>query len=322
MGESRRVPDESQSSRLADGQPAAAAAAGSPSASADSEDAHVTTLSSYLPDEHDAGPGGGARLPDLVEAGKVPAMRGLSWIGAGFSLFRQSPWVWIGITVIYAVAYGVVAAVPFVGVLAIYLLHPVLFGGVMLGCDALRRGERLDVSHLFKGFDQYTGQLLGLGGVYLGAIIVTVIVSALVFLGLANMNLSVDELIAAVESDSGPPPHIVEPLTYFVGPIVLLVGLSATLVIGCAAVVLPGSGGVAIGSGGPGAQAEPGGLPEELAAVPASTRLALLLLGLLATLPLMLGWLVLGPVLVGSVYAAYRDIFPDSEDVDGYLAAA
>jgi uncharacterized membrane protein len=34
-----------------------------------------------------------------------------------------------------------------------------------------------------------------------------------------------------------------------------------------------------------------------------------LLLGILATIPILLGWLLLGPVLMVSVYTAYRDIF-------------
>jgi hypothetical protein len=33
------------------------------------------------------------------------------------------------------------------------------------------------------------------------------------------------------------------------------------------------------------------------------------LLGILATIPILLGWLLLGPVLMVSVYTAYRDIF-------------
>jgi uncharacterized membrane protein len=38
----------------------------------------------------------------------------------------------------------------------------------------------------------------------------------------------------------------------------------------------------------------------------------MLVLSILATIPLGLGWLVLGPVAVASVYVAYRDIYGDS----------
>ncbi len=36
-----------------------------------------------------------------------------------------------------------------------------------------------------------------------------------------------------------------------------------------------------------------------------------IVLAIVATIPLLLGWLVLGPVSVASVYASYRDIFED-----------
>jgi uncharacterized membrane protein len=37
--------------------------------------------------------------------------------------------------------------------------------------------------------------------------------------------------------------------------------------------------------------------------------LILFLLSIVATLPLLLGWLVLGPVLAASLYTAYKDIY-------------
>ena len=37
----------------------------------------------------------------------------------------------------------------------------------------------------------------------------------------------------------------------------------------------------------------------------------MLVASIIATLPLMLGWLVLGPILVASIYTAYRDIYLD-----------
>jgi uncharacterized membrane protein len=40
--------------------------------------------------------------------------------------------------------------------------------------------------------------------------------------------------------------------------------------------------------------------------------IVVLVLGIVASIPLGLGWLVLGPVLIASVYTAYRDIFGDA----------
>jgi len=39
----------------------------------------------------------------------------------------------------------------------------------------------------------------------------------------------------------------------------------------------------------------------------------LFVLAIVATIPLMLGWLVLWPVLIGSIYASYKDIFLGGE---------
>ncbi len=38
----------------------------------------------------------------------------------------------------------------------------------------------------------------------------------------------------------------------------------------------------------------------------------MMVLSIVATIPLGLGWLVLGPVAIASVYVAYRDIYGDS----------
>jgi len=40
--------------------------------------------------------------------------------------------------------------------------------------------------------------------------------------------------------------------------------------------------------------------------------IVVVVLGIVASIPLGLGWLVLGPVLIASVYTAYRDIFGDA----------
>ena len=298
-------------------QPAASAPPSPARARTAADEARASPLSGYLPEDDQSSARGRQPLPEVVEAGRVSVGRGLGWISGGFRVFRQSPWVWIGITVIYAVAFTAVAAVPLVGALAIYLLQPVLFGGVMLGCDALRRGEQLDVSHLFKGFDRDTGRLIGLGGVYLGAMVATFVLSAILFFILAGMSVPVADLISAAESGNQPPAHVVEPLIFAV-PVAILVGLTATFVIVALLWFSPAL--VVLRSVDVGEALKlslVGCLKNWLPFL--IYGLAFIVLGLLASLPLMLGWLVLGPVMVGSIYTAYREIYPDADAVDGYL---
>ena len=85
--------------------------------------------------------------PQVVAAG-----RGAAWWGKGFRLFTSSFWTWIGIMIIYIIISVLINAVPYVGSLGHWLLTPVFMGGLMIGCAALDRGEPLRVAHLFEGF--------------------------------------------------------------------------------------------------------------------------------------------------------------------------
>src|SRR6188472_2268462 len=48
------------------------------------------------------------------------------------------------------------------------LFSPVISGGIMLGCEAVRRGERLEVGYLFAGFQRHFGKLVAIGAISLG----------------------------------------------------------------------------------------------------------------------------------------------------------
>src|SRR5689334_6394772 len=69
------------------------------------------------------------------------------------------------------------------------LLFPVLMGGLMLGCDALRRGEPLTVAHLFAGFNQNAAQLILIGALYLAAYIGIMILVFIPILGFGGFAL-------------------------------------------------------------------------------------------------------------------------------------
>lgn len=85
--------------------------------------------------------------PRVVEAG-----RGWEWWPEGWRIFAASPGKWVAIIVVYVVASVLISVVPYVGDLGQSLLTPVFVGGMMVGCRAVDRGEPLRVSHLFEGF--------------------------------------------------------------------------------------------------------------------------------------------------------------------------
>jgi hypothetical protein len=108
-----------------------------------------------------------------MEIRVVSAGRGWQWLLDGFSLFNKAPVKWMAITLILALIWLGSFLLPVLGSLVFNLLSPVFFAGLMIGCRAIERGERLEIAHLFAGFRQQAGALVTIGGVYLvGTILV------------------------------------------------------------------------------------------------------------------------------------------------------
>ena len=87
-----------------------------------------------------------------VEPRVVAAGRGWEWWAEGWRMFLARPGTWIVIMFVYLVVSVLVSYVPYVGDVGQSLLTPVFIGGMMVGCRAVDRGEPLQVSHLFEGF--------------------------------------------------------------------------------------------------------------------------------------------------------------------------
>jgi len=137
----------------------------------------------------------------VVEAG-----RGWQWVVDGFALFRKNPAMWIALTILLALLWVVSFIIPVLGPLLFNLLSPVLFAGLMIGCRALENGEALEIHHLFAGFKQQAAPLVTIGGVYL---VGTIIVMGIVLLSaggsmlpavLSKSGADVETLRAAVRS--------------------------------------------------------------------------------------------------------------------------
>lgn len=229
----------------------------------------------------------------MVEAG-----RGWSWIAEGFELFRREVGPWIALIVVAALVFIALALVPFLGSLAAMVLAPVFAAGFVIACREEEEGRGVQVSHLFAGFrGNHFGRLVAIGFVSLG---ITVAVALVV--GLAT-GAGMWTLFGNGEADpitvAGAGMTIV---------LALLVMLALLLPVFMALWFAPALVVFHERSAGEAMKASFIACLRNLVPFLLYGVIAFLL-AMLASIPFGLGWLVLGPVLAGSLYTGYRDIF-------------
>ncbi len=239
-----------------------------------------------------------------MEARKVNAANGWLWIKNGFWLFRKNPLLWMALTAIGVIGILGIAIIPVVGDPLATLLFPMLLAGFMFGCHDLAKGEELELAHLFAGFRQHAQQLVTLGGINL--------VGQLLILGV--MMLTGGATLVNIMMSSTPPEDPALLMQTIAGAgFSLLLGVTLFSVLIMAMQFAP----MLVIFGG----MQP--IPALKASLRAFLRnvipltvyiMALLPFAVMATLPMMLGWLVLLPVVFTSMYAIYRDLFPAQEE--------
>jgi uncharacterized membrane protein len=233
---------------------------------------------------------------DFVPGGQSrPAANGWTWIAEGWELFKRQPGMWIAMILVLLLIFVAAAFIPIVGGLAVTLFGPVFAAGVMLGCKALDSGEDLALSHLFDGFRSRTGALIGVGALYLAATIaVALVVSLVMGVGMMTMMGGGDQQAVAAMG-----------MTFVLAMLIMLaLLLPAMMAVWLAAplVVFHDHGAIDAMKG-----SFAGCLKNIMPFLLYGVVLAVL--SIIASLPLGLGWLVLGPVFAASIYASYRDIY-------------
>ncbi|HZP93011.1 MAG TPA: BPSS1780 family membrane protein [Burkholderiales bacterium] len=235
----------------------------------------------------------------IPEGQAVAASHGWTWIAAARAMTKPQTLLWIGVFVVFAIIVVALGRIPVLGMFLMYFIPPILFGGVMMGCEAVRNGGKMTFGHLFAGFQSHTRKLLGIGLFTFGAIIAILLVVGAIFgMTVANLFLGGRPDAAAMDPTLMGMNILLAVLimlalsipvymaVWFSYPLVVINDLPVTQALkvsfyACVKNVVPFLlyGVIAF------------------------------LLAIVATIPLALGWLILGPVMLVSLYTAYRDIF-------------
>jgi len=204
------------------------------------------------------------------------------------------------LTAIGVVGMAAISFIPLIGQLLSTILMPVLMAGFMLGARDLERGEELELAHLFAGLQHNTQQLVTLGGINL--------VAQMLSLG-AMMLVGGGTLVKLIMSgqEVNDPAVLTQALAG--AGLALLVGATLFSLLLMAMQFAPM---LVIFEHMAPLQAMKTSLRAFLRNLLPLTVYGLLLLPLaiIASMPMMLGWLVLMPIAIASIYIIYSDLFP------------
>ncbi len=239
----------------------------------------------------------------MIEIRTAAAGRGAAWFFEGFNTFKKNMGTWTGIGLMLVIISAVALMLPFAG-LALQLLLPVLMGGLLLGCKESAEGGQIRLNHLFAGFGQHTGNLVLLGLLYIvaaGIIMALLLTMAILAVGGSVILSAILDGNTATVLDN----LLVLVLVMLAGSLLYL-PLIMAFWFGPALIVFQGHGALIA------MKYSFLGCLKNLMAFTVYGLIGLVL-AVLATIPFMLGWIILLPVTLIGFYIAYRDIYaPDT----------
>jgi len=214
-----------------------------------------------------------------------------TYVAHGRGVPFENGWSWIVLCLIYIV----LGVIPVVGAIASLAAGPVFTGGLMLASRTIDQGGEAQFSQLFGGFKHRFGALVGVGVLYLVGF------AAILFIVVLTTGASVFTVINATTPEevmAAGAGLLLAALIFFA----LLIPLLMAVWFAPPLVVFHDVGAVAA------MKASFAGCLHNM--------LPFLLYGIvwfiasiLASIPFMLGWLVLAPVTAASIYTAYKDIY-------------
>jgi uncharacterized membrane protein len=229
---------------------------------------------------------------------KLSASAGRQWVTDAFRLYRKNPLLLGAAFGLFMGALLAVNLVPLAGPAIAEILTPLMVAGFMTAFRALDQGEELELPHFLAGFTSRPIPLAMVGAVYLAALLV---------IGEVMQMLGLDAKALGAAANHGDIETMMTLLQQ--GMTALLVGLVLLTPILMATWMAPPL--VLFGNAQP-LQALGISLKACLRNWLPLTVYGLVLLPVLLVagmIPFLLGMLVAGPILMGSLYTAYQDIF-------------
>ncbi|MEI8384370.1 MAG: BPSS1780 family membrane protein [Nitrosomonadaceae bacterium] len=236
-----------------------------------------------------------------MEARQTSAKQGWQWIVNGFYLFFKAPLAWILLCFVLLLIAATLALIPMVGQFFFTLLSPLFLAGLMMGCRALERGEKLEITYLFAGFRQNPVPLITVGGIYL--------VGQVLILGVAMMlggSTLMDLLVNGKRVDEN---ELRGVMSGGLTAVMVALGLSVPLMMAAwfapLLVVFKDMPAVAA------MQLSFLACIKNIIPLQLYT-ITMVVLAVIAAMPYGLGFFLLVPVLFASLYASYEDIFMEA----------
>ena len=232
----------------------------------------------------------------------VASGRGSAWLTEGFSYFKKSAGIWIGACFILLILSAASSVIPFMG-LVFQLFLPVVFAGLILGCEEIDNGGDLNIKHMIAGFNNNLGSLILLGVLYtFGQVLILIAMAILLVITIDGSELItrlMDKDIQVITEN-----YLTLLIIILVG-LMLYVPLLMAFWFGPTLIILEEQGAVvAMKNSFKGCLVNV--IPFLIYGVVG------MVLCILATIPLMLGWFILTPMIIASLYIAYKDIFKSS----------
>jgi hypothetical protein len=228
----------------------------------------------------------------------VGVERAVAWWSGAWQLFTRAPGMWIVLTLVMIVLFIVLGLVPILGGLAVSVLAAPLAGGWILAARKVDSGGALEVGDLFAGFKDKLVPLLVIGVLILVASIAIGLIGAAIGLG------AVAGIAAGSAADSGGGVFA----AVGIGLVALCVVLLLAVIVGMAVWYAPAL--VVLRN------VEPVDAIKLSFAACLKNVVPFLVFGVLylvaaivASIPFGLGWIVLLPVLMLTIYVSHKEVF-------------